>query len=113
MFRQGILYVGRNLRRHFEPRGQRIILAVRRRAVDSGGLQSSTGFKRRVTRPVDGRPATVRSPRREFTRVALGTETPDQTVHPTKAQCFVERILVINRSDPGVHFVEDEPYLGL
>ena len=82
--------------------GHRLIAAMRRRAIHPGGLQFPARFKCRITFPADGRPSTVCSTRGELARVALAVEAFDQTVHPSKAQCLVERILVIDRSHAGV-----------
>jgi hypothetical protein len=113
MFLQRGLYVPWNLRGQFVPWGQRTVGTVRWGSIDPGRHQSPTGFKCRVTLPVDGRPSAVRSTRRELERIAPVVQALDQAVHPTKAQRLVYRVLVSDRRDPGVLFVENEPDLGL
>src|SRR5688500_19441576 len=113
MFPERGLDVRGELRGQLEPRGRRSVAAVRRGSFDPGRLQSSRGFELRVTLPVDVGPSAVRSPRRELAGETPVIQALDQTVYPAEAQCFVERILIIDRRDPGVQFVKDKPHLGL
>src|SRR5262245_27593966 len=70
-------------------------------------LQSPLGFELCVPLPIHGRPSAIRSPRRELPCVPPVVEALDETVHPTKAQRFVEGVFVRDRRNAGLLLVED------
>src|SRR5262245_54541533 len=99
------------LRRQLEPWRSRTIGAVRRGSTAPTRFQPPAHLELGVTFPVRGRPSAVGSPRCKFARIPPVIQALDETVHPAKAERFVERVLVIDRSSSRVPFIENEPYL--